>query len=106
MSKDFASYLQEKEEQWENLCIRCGGCCGAFDDPCKHLKRDDKGLCHCEIYEERLGTKETVGGEKFDCVPIKEIINNHWPNDHFCVYKKVLRMHWVMLSGKRQSEDE
>jgi len=102
MPKDFASYLQEKEEQWENLCIRCGGCCGAFDDPCKHLKLDAKGLYYCEIYQNRFGTRETVGKEKFDCVLVKEILDTHWPNDHLCVYKKMKKMPWIMFPGQRK----
>jgi len=80
-------YLQQKKEQWESLCRRCGGCCGGFDDPCKHLKKEETGFYFCEIYDSRLGVRETVAGEKFNCVNIREIINTSWKNDWLCTYK-------------------
>ncbi len=80
-------YLREKNEQWERLCRRCGGCCGAFDDPCRHLKREENGFFSCEIYQNRLGVRETVSGKKFNCVNIREIINTSWENDWLCSYK-------------------
>ncbi|UCD15996.1 MAG: hypothetical protein JSV34_02790 [Candidatus Omnitrophota bacterium] len=84
-------YLRFKEEEWENLCIRCGGCCGAFDDPCLHLKKNKSGKYYCEIYRKRLGLRKTVKGEEFDCVPVKEIIRTYWKKDYLCTCKKELR---------------
>jgi len=47
--------------EFEELCIRCGGCCGSFDgDPCEHLRRDDEGTTYCVIYKNRLGWHHTV----------------------------------------------
>ncbi len=76
-----------EEPYWESICRRCGGCCGAFDDPCQHLKKDGNKQYFCEIYPNRLGTRKTIGGENFNCVPIKKIINTSWKNDWLCAYK-------------------
>ncbi|NQT27995.1 MAG: hypothetical protein HQ570_00165 [Candidatus Omnitrophica bacterium] len=86
--KDYLNYLKSKEKEWEKFCIRCGGCCGAYDDPCLHLKEGKKKF-RCEIYSERFGTRKSVEGEEFNCVPVKEILNTHWKNDYLCVYKKL-----------------
>jgi len=93
----YQNYLKQKEEDWELLCIRCGGCCGAYDDPCLHLKRDSRNKFYCEIYNERLGIRKTIGGEQFNCVLVKEILHTHWRNDHFCVYKRYLKYPWELL---------
>lgn len=85
---DYFETLQNKELEWEKLCIRCGGCCGAFDDPCLHLKRDDKGLTFCEIYDNRFGLRKTKNGEVFNCVHIREILHTRWKKDYLCPYKK------------------
>ena len=85
------NYLEGKEKQWESLCVRCGGCCGFFDDPCKHLKKNQQKGLYCEIYPYRFGERETLNGEEFDCVSIKEVIHTHWKNDHVCVYKQHLK---------------
>lgn len=84
----YASYLQEKEEEWETLCLRCG----ASDDPCKHLKKDANDIFFCEIYPHRFGLRETVGGEKFFCVPVREVLHSWWPRCHLCAYKKKLKI--------------
>jgi hypothetical protein len=97
MFEEYSSYFKNKEEQWESLCIRCGGCCGAFDDPCKHLKKDQQGKYCCEIYTQRFGLRESASGERFNCVPIKEIIRKYWKNDHLCVYKSHLKTSWMKL---------
>lgn len=89
--KTCLEYLEEKEHQWESLCIRCGGCCGAFDDPCRHLKKTKSNKTYCEIYENRFGLRKTVSGEEFRCVPVKEIIRTHWKNDHLCACKQYLK---------------
>jgi hypothetical protein len=84
-------YFKSKEVEWEDLCIRCGGCCGAFDDPCKHLKKERGGSYFCNIYASRLGVRQTVGGEIFNCVPVKEIIRTYWKNDHLCSCKRTYK---------------
>ena len=97
---EYQNILKQKQEQWELLCYRCGGCCGAYDDPCLHLRKNDQGKFYCDIYSERLGVRKTVSGEEFNCVFVKEIINTHWKNDHLCVYKKYLKSPWKLVENK------
>ncbi len=85
------TYLEQKEKTKEGLCKRCGGCCGAFDDPCLHLKKKRANIYHCEIYDKRFGDRETITGDEFTCVMVKEIINTHWKNEHLCAYKDTLK---------------
>ncbi|MFC1514592.1 hypothetical protein ACFL5X_01655 [Candidatus Omnitrophota bacterium] len=81
-----------EQKQLERLCIRCGACCGAYDgDPCLYLKKHKKGYYHCEIYATRLGTRITVSGEDFDCVPIARILKSSWIGDWRCSYKRRLQ---------------
>jgi len=82
------AYFEKKEHEWENLCLHCGGCCGAHDDPCLHLKEEEGGKFHCEIYLKRFGLRCTIGGEKFNCVPIKEILDTHWKKNYLCPYRR------------------
>ncbi len=89
--QSYETYFSEHQRQWEDMCRRCGGCCGAYEDPCQHLKRDGRGAFYCEIYATRFGERLSLKGEKFDCVPVKQILRNHWKNDHLCVYKRFLR---------------
>jgi len=93
--KNCQDYLEEKESQWESLCIRCGGCCGAYDDPCIFLKKSKKGGFYCSIYNNRFGSRKSLAGEEFDCVPVKEILRTHWKNDYLCSYKKYLKTPWL-----------
>jgi len=59
----------------EEVCTRCGVCCGSTDGhPCEHLRRDAAGAYFCEVYSERFGPHRTVDGYAFDCVPIKAVI--------------------------------
>ena len=92
--RDYLEHLESKERGWEDLCTRCGGCCGAFDDPCLHLKKDKKGEFYCEIYFKRFGTRTSVEGEEFNCVPVREILDTHWKKDYLCVYKKLSKQGW------------
>ena len=85
-------YFRAKQTWWETLCKRCGGCCGSFDDPCIHLKKDAEGCYFCEIYASRFGTRKTVEGEEFDCVPINEIIDTSWKKDWLCAYKRRIKI--------------
>ncbi|MFH1505015.1 MAG: hypothetical protein ABIH08_06500 [Candidatus Omnitrophota bacterium] len=88
-------YFKDKNKEWESLCIRCGGCCGAYDDPCEHLKKEKTGKFYCKIYTQRFGEHISVKGEKFDCVPVQEILKTHWKKDYLCVYKKLSKQGWA-----------
>jgi len=85
------NYLKQKDKEWESLCLRCGACCGAFDDPCLHLKKDKKDKFFCSIYSQRFGIRKTANGEVFQCVPIKKILSTPWKRDYNCPYKKSLK---------------
>jgi|TARA_B100000315_G_C14480733_1_gene542775 hypothetical protein len=89
--KSCSKVLKQKDKEWEDLCIRCGGCCGSFDDPCLHLRKDRDNRTYCEIYANRLGLRKTVKGEEFKCVPVKQIIYTYWKNDRLCRCKQHLR---------------
>jgi hypothetical protein len=87
--KRIQSYFISQENKQEDICRRCGACCGAYDgDPCVHLKMDKQGKFYCGIYEKRLGKRKTVSGEVFECVSIWDIIRDSWPGDYRCAYKK------------------
>ncbi|MCF7908685.1 MAG: hypothetical protein K9L86_07450 [Candidatus Omnitrophica bacterium] len=104
MDKSYIHYqdsLKLKEREWDELCIRCGGCCGAYDDPCKHLREDETGSFYCEVYDQRFGTQKTVSGEAFDCVLVKQILHTYWKKDHLCAYKQYLKMPWKTSDSKK-----
>tara|TARA_Y100000031_G_C8051611_1_gene306428 strand:- start:357 stop:650 length:294 start_codon:yes stop_codon:yes gene_type:complete len=88
---DYQESSKLKEKEWENLCLRCGGCCGAYDDPCSHLAEDKTGKYYCRIYAKRLGERKALSGEEFDCVPIGKILGTRWKKDYLCRYKKHLK---------------
>lgn len=87
--------LKVKEKEWESLCIRCGGCCGAYDDPCQHLRKGRDDFFYCTIYNKRFGNRISNAGEEFRCVPIKNILKTRWKNDYLCAYKKYLKSPWL-----------
>lgn len=87
---ELEEYFEQKEKEIEDICHRCGACCGAYDDDaCSHLQQDDDGLFYCDDYENRLGFQKTVNGTDFKCVYIQEIVNESWVGDHLCAYKKL-----------------
>lgn len=87
--KKYQEYQCDKLQEWELLCVRCGSCCGAFDgDPCENLRQSEEKTYYCAIYSSRFGEYVTKSGRKFKCVPIKNILNQSWPGDHKCSYKK------------------
>ncbi|MCP4652205.1 MAG: hypothetical protein GY858_02320 [Candidatus Omnitrophica bacterium] len=94
MLEKYKQYFKESEKEWEDRCIRCGGCCGAFDDPCLQLRKDNQGKYYCVSYQDRFGEQLTKEGEKFDCVPIWKIYNSYWKNDHLCAYKRTRKLPW------------
>ncbi len=84
----YEAYLRRKEAEWEAGCVRCGGCCGSFEDPCEHLERIDDGTFSCSIYEDRFGWHKTVGGHDMKCVPVRDVLKNNWPGGRHCALKK------------------
>ena len=70
----YDNYLQDKEEDFEAICRRCGECCGADDDPCLSLVRKRDGTYFCNNYENRLEYQRTVSGKVFKCVSIRDHI--------------------------------
>jgi hypothetical protein len=72
-----ARWFPPDEFYAEDLCTRCGVCCGSTDGhPCEHLRRGPDGRHSCEIYENRQGFHRTVDGRAFVCVPIRRVIES------------------------------
>ncbi len=66
---------KEREARHEALCLRCGACCGLFDnDPCRHLEKKEDGTYFCGVYDNRFGNRYTVSGKLFHCVPIGDFL--------------------------------
>lgn len=71
----YAVEIEKKMDEFENVCTRCGACCGSEDgDPCKNLTKDETCRYACKDYKNRLGLQETLGGNFFNCVEIRDII--------------------------------
>jgi len=87
----YHDYSAAQEREWEILCLRCGACCGAYEDPCKDLKRGQENEYFCGVYSRRYGPRETAGGKKFRCLPIRDIIHMSWDHDYLCAYKKNIK---------------
>lgn len=84
----YKKHMAEKFQKYEDLCKRCGACCGAFDgDPCLHLQKNESGY-FCKIYDKRLGMRKTIKGHIFECVEVKTILDIPWIGDKLCSYKK------------------
>ena len=80
------------DQEFEDICIRCGARCGAYDgDPCEHLRQDRNGQYYCEIYHTRKGTHYTVMGLEMDCVSIITKLKTSWIGDKYCSYKNMLK---------------
>lgn len=90
--------MQEKQAvAWEAACTRCGACCGiTTDDPCENLLISVDGKSGCRIYETRFGMRKTISGKVFQCVPLRWIVNQSWPGDHLCGYKKKEKMNEIL----------
>ncbi len=87
----YQSCLEAWDAEWESRCGRCGACCGGYDDPCRELKKDAEGKYFCGVYSGRYGFHETVGGKRFLCMPIRDIIHMSWDHDQLCAYKKDIK---------------
>lgn len=81
----YKKYLKEKMNGDEMLCSRCGECCGAGNDPCADLIKDDSGRYACKVYESRIGPRTTVSGKVFTCVAIRDNIGRGFNNPD-CAY--------------------
>ena len=72
------TYQQIQNENYinyENLCNRCGSCCGAHDgDLCSNLVKELDNKYYCKIYNNRLGLQKTQSGRVFTCVDIRNVI--------------------------------
>ncbi|MCX5687939.1 MAG: hypothetical protein NTV71_04820 [Candidatus Omnitrophica bacterium] len=86
---DYIKYKDKKILEHENLCKRCGACCGVQDkDPCEHLKAFESNKYFCDIYENRFGLRKTVSGQEITCVPIRNILHKTWWGRSACSYIK------------------
>jgi len=88
---EYEEFMAAKETEWEKRCVRCGACCGLFEDPCVNVSLDKEGKCLCSVYASRLGIQHTVSGKEFRCVPIRNIIGLRWNSDYLCAYKRLIR---------------
>lgn len=83
-------YQEGQARIFEDICKRCGECCGSKDgDPCINLaKCMTSGMCYCKVYENRLGLQKTASGKNFNCVPIRDIMEKYLlrPN---CAYNRI-----------------
>ena len=87
----YQEYLYRKYREYEDMCQRCGACCGIRDgDPCAHLQGGDDGRYFCNIYEDRLGMRRTVSGKELKCVPIRTMFSKSWRGRNQCAYVKAL----------------
>jgi len=85
----YNDWMSAQNSEWEAKCTRCGACCGALDDPCENLRKDQNGKYYCNVYAKRFGQWHSVSGKLFTCVPInvKIAIGDSWPGDEHCGYK-------------------
>ena len=85
----YNEWMSAQNLAWEAKCNRCGACCGAFDDPCENLSKDQGGKFSCRVYERRFGKWHAQSGKEFICVPIREKLaqGHSWPGDEHCGYK-------------------
>ncbi len=85
-------YSQKAErdfKEFEALCLRCGGCCGAYGgDPCLNLAEEGNGTYSCKVYENRVGNQKTASGKVFFCVPIRDLMPSGLPYSK-CGYGKL-----------------
>ena len=85
---DYNKYLEDKEGEFEAICLKCGACCGALDDPCYNLVQTEDGKYFCRDYDSRIGLQKTVSGNSFHCVSIREHITTGTLHPG-CSYSKI-----------------
>jgi len=86
--EEYIQWQKKKEADWEDLCRRCGACCGVAEgNPCEHVMLMEDGRYGCQIYENRFGEHKTTSGKICKCVPIREILHQSWIGDRCCGYK-------------------
>ncbi len=84
---DYLTYQLQKEKEFEDICQRCGNCCGLKDDPCEQLVLQDSGKYFCRVYASRQGQQKTRSGKRFQCVLVRDILHNNWPGVQKCGYR-------------------
>lgn len=88
--KKYIKALEEKKQTLEDICLRCGKCCGSCDgDPCIFLEKTDDGHYFCGTYETRLGPQRTVNGYAFNCIPIEKAIRESDSVPATCPYRQL-----------------
>ncbi|NTV28994.1 MAG: hypothetical protein HGA80_02815 [Candidatus Omnitrophica bacterium] len=85
--QSYEAWHELRQKEWESRCRNCGACCGATEDPCEHLKRQDNGTFCCRIYADRFGPHRTLSGQECICVPVRSKLGRSWPGDERCGYK-------------------
>lgn len=88
MQMDYKIYQIQREQEFEDMCLRCGNCCGAQDDACIHLIKQSDDKYFCDIYDSRGGTQKTRSGKFFKCVSLRQILYEEWQGSWKCAYKK------------------
>ena len=84
--KRYEEHAVEREKEFEEICLRCGECCGSLDDPCSKLAKLHDGTYFCRDYANRFDLQETVSGKVFKCVPIREHISGDTLRQN-CAYR-------------------
>ena len=84
---DYKSSLAKKQAAYENICKRCGRCCGAYTVACANLVKLDDGTYKCKDYENRLGQQVSVEGKSFFCIEMRELIKHNTAPPECAYYK-------------------
>jgi uncharacterized cysteine cluster protein YcgN (CxxCxxCC family) len=82
---EYNNFQRMKFKEYEAFCKHCGFCCGADNDPCQNLIKNNSGGYDCKVYNERLGLQKTISGKWFNCILIKEVLKFSPPNPD-CAY--------------------
>ncbi len=89
-AKAYARLQAKQKDRWENICRRCGACCGVVDgDPCENLVQIKDRVYICKDYENRLGEHRTRSGQVMKCVNIRDILHKSWPGADKCAYRRM-----------------
>ncbi len=85
----YQEYQKEREDAYEAACLRCGACCGVYEnDPCVKLFRESDGRYTCSDYENRYGMQRSIHGNEFKCVSLRRIRFASWAGSWRCGYKR------------------